>query len=482
VRAACVLAVLVACAAPAGPGAGPGAPADAAPAVVDAGPPGGGDGDGGGGGAPWHPAHLALGTIYEGDSGADAFFDAVRPTFPAGAFLEYGYLYLNGGDPMGEWPERVPRLVRGCRRHGMVPVFVLYGMNGGSDSAGALAANLADPAYVAAYFAALEEALAAARAEAGDGAPIGWIIEPDMLGSLQQQVAPAHGGDPALVPAATHAVYDAGVLVHGVDPELPDTLPGFVAAVNHAIRRHGGAGTFLGWQLNLWGAPGGGARGIVHATEELGWDAGRAKLRANAAALADFARRAGIGAAGADFVSIDKYGLDGAGAAGADPAHPADSVWFWNADLWSNYLAFVATLHDELDLPVVLWQIPVGRINVSLHPGGFAPLDNTLQRYEDSASTYFFGDRFETVGARLAYFAGNAAQDPEVSVAGGVVTWGAHLDEAAAAGVVVVLFGAGVGASTRGVPQPSGPTPGEPTDGGYWITRVAEYYAAPVPL
>jgi hypothetical protein len=62
------------------------------------------------------------------------------------------------------------------------------------------------------------------------------------------------------------------------------------------------------------------------------------------------------------------------------------------------------------------------------------------------------------------------------------VTWGAHFAEAADAGVVAILFGAGVGAATRGVPQPSGPTPDQPTDAYYWITRVQDYYAHPEPL
>jgi len=44
------------------------------------------------------------------------------------------------------------------------------------------------------------------------------------------------------------------------------------------------------------------------------------------------------------------------------------------------------------------------------------------------------------------------------------------------------MFGAGVGISTRGVPQPSGTVLDEPTDDYYWITRVQEYYTSPVPL
>lgn len=49
------------------------------------------------------------------------------------------------------------------------------------------------------------------------------------------------------------------------------------------------------------------------------------------------------------------------------------------------------------------------------------------------------------------------------------------MQDAAASGVIAVLFGAGVGASTNGVGAP-------PSDGYWWITKVQQYYRQPVPL
>jgi len=49
----------------------------------------------------------------------------------------------------------------------------------------------------------------------------------------------------------------------------------------------------------------------------------------------------------------------------------------------------------------------------------------------------------------------------------------------------LILMGAGVGTATRGVPQPANTSAvpvDAPTDGYYWITRVQEYYARPVPV
>ncbi len=74
-------------------------------------------------------------------------------------------------------------------------------------------------------------------------------------------------------------------------------------------------------------------------------------------------------------------------------------------DALTNYLIFVNALHNTTQLPVTLWQIPVGRINstTAISPytnAKFPDLTNTTQNYEDSASTYFFGDTFTTTGTR----------------------------------------------------------------------------------
>jgi hypothetical protein len=49
------------------------------------------------------------------------------------------------------------------------------------------------------------------------------------------------------------------------------------------------------------------------------------------------------------------------------------------------------------------------------------------------------------------------------------------MSDAASAGVVAVLFGAGVGASTTNVGAP-------PSDGYWWIRKAQKYLADPVPL
>ncbi len=293
------------------------------------------------------------------------------------------------------------------------------------------------------------------------------------------------------MPAATSGAYDSGALVRGVDPDFPNTLTGFVKAVNYSLKKHTPNG-FLGWQLNLWAASGAPGNGIVHSTEAFGFEAGKQRIVDNARANAAFALKAGVGYA-ADFTSIDKYGLDAMCAEPGQAGDPARAVWFWNNDLWNNYLLFAKTLKQTLSLPVVLWQVPVGHINGTTRPspteyngsGAFPVLPNQSQQCEDSASTFFFGDTFTATGNRLEYFSRNEWRDPKLTVNGTAVTWGSHFQEAADAGVVSILMGAGVGTATRGVPQPGNTSAvpvDAPTDGYYWITRVQEYYARPVPV
>ena len=149
------------------------------------------------------------------------------------------------------------------------------------------------------------------------------------------------------------------------------------------------------------------------------------------------------------------------------------------------------TVRQSVGLPAVLWQIAVGHLNATQTPsptywnsaGKFPNLDNvTTGQYEDSASTFFFGDRFTSSGNDLAFYGGNPGSDPKVSVSGGTVTWGSHLSDAAAAGVVAILFGAGTGTGDEGVPEVPGITSTGTTDFNYWTTRAQQYLANPVPL
>ena len=155
----------------------------------------------------------------------------------------------------------------------------------------------------------------------------------------------------------------------------------------------------------------------------------------------------------------------------AAKADPNLARWFFNADQWNNYLYFVKKLSDGLGgTKVMLWQIPQGHVNGSTTLPG-RDLTNTNANYEDSATSYFFGDSFTATGGRLRHFGANLAGDPLVSVSGNTVTWGEHMTLARDSGALSVLFGAGLGISTRGSPTPAG----DINDRKFWFDKATGY-------
>jgi hypothetical protein len=352
-------------------------------------------------------------------------------------------------------------------------------MNGNIDGADAAWNNMQSAAWVSQFFAALKAAGQAAAANAG-GTPVGWIIEPDMLGYIQQGHGAAYGNDATRMPAATSAAYGSGVLGAG-DPTYPNTLAGLVQAINHTIKKYD-PGAFLGWQVNTWAV-----RNTLKDTDTMGVAAGHTSIVNTGNQVAAFLRTAAVGSQ-ADLVAFDQWGQDFGYF--RDP-NPAGNVRYLNATHWNNYLLYVKTVRASLNLPAVLWQIAAGHLNSTRTPsptywnasGRFPDLDDvSANRYEDSASSYFFGDSMTMSGSYLSFFGSNADADPKVSVSGTTVTWGSHLPEAKNAGIVAILFGAGTGTGTYGVPEMVGTYQSTPSDYDYWVTRAQSYLAAPVPL
>ncbi len=425
---------------------------------------------------PGMPSYVAVGSVSEDSTGDLDFWKAFDPGLK-NRRMDIRYIYINGG-PINGWrtwnqPEgwRAISYIRESMKLGMIPFFVYYNIPEGSESYDLDRAHLADASYMAAYFRDLKFFLDIARNEAGDEL-VGIVLEPDLLGYMMQN-SPV---PPSQIPARVDQIYRTGVLSAGSDPTFPNTLVGYVNAVNYAIRKHYPK-AYFGWQFNLWASNNQPATGIIRATDSMGIAAGRQRIVTTAQEIANYYVSCGINSSGANFVSIDKYGLD---AGISSPSNPAQSTWFWNADHWNNYLLFSKTLGQTTGKPVILWQIPVGHINTSQMPnpyngGTFPALPNTEQRYEDSAPTFFLGDSFAPgTSTRQGYFATNLGGDSKVNSSGSAVTWGNHMPEAATSNIIAVLFGAGVGSSTDGVGSP-------PTDNFWWITAVQRYYQNPAP-
>lgn len=431
---------------------------------------------------PGLPDYVTIGSVSEDTSGDLAFwqdFDSSDPL--TNKYVDSRYIYINGG-PINGWrtwdPDRVSSYVRESMKLGMIPQFVYYNIPDGGESYTTNNEHINSQSYMESYFRDLKIVLDTIRSEAGDEL-VQIILEPDFIGYLMQNAnAPA-----SALSAMTSAAYSSGVLQAGVDPQFDNSVTGLIQAINYTISSYAPNVEF-GWQFNLWASsgietpiPG---TGIVHLTDTLGVEAGRAAIAREAELIAEYYMDAGVLSYGAGFISLDKYGLD-AGAQNGAANNPEASTWFWNNDHWNNYLLIVQTLTETTDREMILWQIPVGHINDSLatnpydENGTFDPLTNTTRQYEDSAPTFFLGDTFTATGDRLDYFSSNDFGDDKLTVSGNTVTWGSHIEEARAAGIRQILFGAGVGISTDSIGS-------DPTDDYWWITKVQEYYQNPVPL
>ena len=197
------------------------------------------------------------------------------------------------------------------------------------------------------------------------------------------------------------------------------------------------------------------------------------RLKYSAQEATTYQMKAGVLSHGADFISIDKYGLDAMGTNAS--TDPTAVTWFWNNDHWKNYLLYAKTINEVSNKPIILWQLPVGRINqsayISAYTGApYANLSNTAGEYEDSSTDFFFGDSINTNNPlRTNYFNQNKWNDPKLIQNGNMVAWGDHIQDCKDAGIISAQFGAGVGASTDGIGFP-------PSDQFFWIQKVQGYY------
>ncbi|MCC6466275.1 MAG: cellulose binding domain-containing protein [Planctomycetes bacterium] len=473
------------------------------------------------GALPDMPEYIGMGSVSEDTTPDLTFWRSFEPGLK-NKRIDYRYIYLNGGatgaiepyNPSGAPPQtidgwygwaggngnRARNYIRESRKLGIIPAFVYYNIATGNESYDGDLARVRSKAYMEYYYKDLKKALEISRDEAGDDLVM-FIFEPDFMGYIAQNHLDGSGVPiaPNTPKTATgkmgawaevNAAYSSGVLNTAAgDPLFPDTFRGLIESINYITNKY--PNVVFGWQMNLWAYPAGGftgisptVKGIMHFTDPAAATADfatrRQQIYTEARAVTKYRMDAGFGTHGADFISIDKYGLDAVGYEAVGATDPAATTWFFNADHWGNYLRYCKAMHDESGLPVVLWQLPVGRVNTSqeTNPYGsglFPNLPNTHTKYEDSSPSYFLGDTFiPGAGNRLTHFSRNLGGDTKVTIAGGTVTWGEHINEAKAAGISTVLFGAGVGQSTDGVGDP-------PTEDYWWITKVQKYYQHPVP-
>lgn len=426
-----------------------------------------------------YPDYVSVGSVSEDTNDDVDFFNngMDNSNLLKNNRMDVRYIYINGG-PISGWnswqPDRAIKFARNSVKMGLTPFFIFYNIPDGSESYALDLAHVKDPSYMTAYFNNLNLFLNQVKNELGDEF-FGVVLEPDFLGYMQQYNEPV----------TTSTAVNATSIAQNVG-----TLKTLVERINFELnkkRTDDKLNMEFGWQLNLWAKAGvAGPKGIIRETDSGDYATQLNKIKQTALDIFQYTNSMGIMSNNADFISIDKYGLDamGAGSTG-DPANPSSYTWFWNNDHWMNYLNFVQKLYEASGKHVVLWQIPVGHINGSetLNERTAAPfqiLNNTSQHYEDSATTFFFGDtvNFSTDANRYNYFSQNKHADPKLQVnpVTRKVTFGNHFAEVKSSGTKLVLMGAGVGASTDGIGNPGTTL----TDDHFWIQKLQSYYNNPV--
>lgn len=470
--------------------------------------------------SPELPEYLSIGSV---GTNVDRDINFIQD-FQAGdknKFMDVRYVYLNGEpdswdrnvDGWQKWGanikgHRAYTFIRENMKLGIIPFFVYYTICGSNESYTTDLKNIQDEKHLGYYFKDLRFTLDMIKAES-NGEIVGMIFEPDFIGYMMQMSKK----QPNEIYANTKLVYEqsfggvnaVGVLDSTVDVDpltnqpFADNLYGLVSAINYIVNKYNttqGTNIKYGWQFNLWSNPTQGipVKGLMHKTTEVGIEAGRIFIQDRSRETAEYYINAGVLRFNPDFISIDKYGKDAASFAGdTNPAgDPANATWFWNADNWNNYLLYTKVLHQTTNKPVVLWQLPVGHIERSQasdpYDGPlFDPLTNTKNgaecSYEDSSTTFFFGDTFKPgSSARFNWFKTNNGNDPVVSNNGSdTVTWGSHFEAAKDSGIMMALFGAGVGEATHGnVSDISEAT--EPEDDKWFFVHTQRYLSNPVML
>jgi len=318
-------------------------------------------------------------------------------------------------------------------------------------------------------------------------------------------------------------VYDTSPLLDSSDlATCPDTLAGFVKSIPRILKKQFtlsgnstqlGPNVLVGWEINAWasrqpdgfsgnmtvptGNAFGNGKGLLRWTDVAGGQGNMTfsqlvgLLQAESAGIALYYKSARVDV-GTDFISFDRYGSDGGSkfgtTGGGTESDPGSGTYFLNSDHWNNYLAYIQKVQSEVPLPAIIWQANMGHINAtnSTNPDGgpYTPLSNAASSgsYEDSSSTFWFGDTF-TVDSpqRLAYFSQNlwAQVDPDrsgdVSVSGSTITWKPALLRLQGLNILGLMCGAGVGMAGSTVATAQGSAVS--CDDLWWINKAQRYYS-----
>jgi hypothetical protein len=295
-------------------------------------------------------------------------------------------------DPPGQY---AVGLVNTCEKAKEIPMFTYYqelqasGLGEGSKQV----AGINDATFLARYFADWRFLLQKIGSH-----PALLHIEPDFWGYVEQSNA-----DPRAIPAKVTAANPTDCAGY------EDNAAGFAKCLIHMVRVYAPKAK-VGLHASAWGTN----------QDVFGNSSASLNVAGEAQKMVTFLTA--LGAKDGDFIVSDPSDRD----AGYYQSISRNTWWdATNAKLPNFRQAFtwVKAVAEGLNLPVILWQIPVGNMSQT----------NATDHWQDNRLEYFF----------------------------------AHMDEVAAAHVVGLFFGAGMGGMTT--PE---------TDGGTLVAKTKAYAAA----
>ena len=223
--------------------------------------------------------------------------------------------------------------------------------------------------------------------------PGSFLISPDFLGAMQQDVSADNGTDHDILTrvidvnedilAAFEEEFGAMHINTTSLPMFEDNIQGYFQSINYVIKTIGECKIPFGYQENVWAAGSG-----LWVFEE----AGEFDTAANQGAeVIDFINNLELytGPWKPDFIAFDRYERDCFGPA-------AITSYAWTAKHWDRYLDFCKIIAEGIgDVPIMLWQIPGGHMATTSET-----LNNyDVSTYSSAAGPYFLGD--SNIGTNL---------------------------------------------------------------------------------
>lgn len=298
-----------------------------------------------------------------------------RAGYELGSNIDIHYMYLSGlgwptwSSPAGAY---VGLEATAAKAHGAIPMFTLYqaAVNGDGNLA-----PFATDDYMKKYWANVR--LLFAQLDAfGDAAIV--HVEPDFWGYAQKK-----NGAPAATP----------VKVNNLVPEckdLPNDVSGFGRCVIRLSRKLA-PNVAIGLSASAWGKTSSG--------------------KSQPKEIASFMKA--VGGDQADLLVLETLDRDaGCFEVGTDPNCKRTGSFYWTNQDFADHLAWAKTMHEQMGLPLLWWQMPLGVPSAS--PG-------SASKYRDNRVQYLFShpDQFVAAGGIGAVFGTGAANQTTVETDGG---------------------------------------------------------------